>query len=327
MTNGVSRAQETASNPSAQAQHARAWLAAAVAVGVLTSTFVSGCEDKYATTTKPAPERQDEGAPAIGGATITVITTMPDTYSGKAAAVAGEVGTVYGPRAFTIGGPDWGGEILVIASEPIGSVAGRAGAAAVQPGDVVLTLGTVRRFNAGEMQKDVSGQVPAEIGGRNEGKPVIFARSNEIFVTPRKTGAAVAAAPADAGTGDAGPGVEAAITDVTMLLTAPDKMALVGRPVLFTDVRVQKVLATKDRWVAWVGPSSSQQILAVYDTKTATGKFDVGAGKTTAITGTVQRTPSVDQIRSEWHLSQADADAVKNQPVYIEVSRIALAMR
>ena len=120
------------------------------------------------------------------------------------------------------------------------------------------------------------------------------------------------------------------ITDVIVIVTAPDRMPLVGRRVQLRDVRVQTV--TGDR-TFWAGPDPSQQLFVVLDEQATPGtptegRVNVQPGQTVTVSGTIRELPAdLGSVRQQWSLSQANETTLRNERVYLAADSVAVAGR
>jgi hypothetical protein len=102
---------------------------------------------------------------------VSDIANQPEQYFNKPVSVVAEVAKVYGPNAFTLDkGGLAGSDVLVIAESPKRP--------ATEDDDVMVT-GTVRRMDAGELQRTYpwfhGEQYPPEVFAQFKDKPVIVA--------------------------------------------------------------------------------------------------------------------------------------------------------
>lgn len=114
----------------------------------------------------------------------------------------------------------------------------------------------------------------------------------------------------------------APIVDVVEVATAPDKQALVNRQVQLTNTPVQSLVSDRTFWVG----SNNQRLLAVLDEALNSGaaeqRVDINPGQTLSINGFIRRLPPVAEAQEQWGLSAAEAEALENQQVYLQVSKV-----
>jgi len=113
------------------------------------------------------------------------------------------------------------------------------------------------------------------------------------------------------------------ITDVVVVATTQDQQSLVNRQVLLTNTPVQSVVGDR---TFWVGPSNTQQMFVVLDEALDSGstekRLDINAGQTLTVNGLIRPMPSLADAQKQWGLSAAEAEALKNQKVYLQASQV-----
>lgn len=113
------------------------------------------------------------------------------------------------------------------------------------------------------------------------------------------------------------------ITDVVIITRTDNPQILANKRVQFTDVKVQNV--SGDR-TFWVGPNNTQQLFVVLDPTLDSGnaeeKIVVKTGQTVSLTGLLRPMPSIQQAQTQWGLSAAEAQALKNQALYLQAEQI-----
>jgi hypothetical protein len=130
------------------------------------------------------PVRAQDGR----GPTLDQVTENPAAYYNRTVTVAGEVDTVYSPRAFSVEDDDvlFDDDIMVISAQPLPRVVGRFGDAEVLEDDIVLVTGTVRPFNLAEIEREIGVDLDDDLFAYWTGNSAILASS--VTVTPRKPG-------------------------------------------------------------------------------------------------------------------------------------------
>ena len=124
-------------------------------------------------------------------------------------------------------------------------------------------------------------------------------------------------------TGAAAPSVNQAapagpITDLP--IGQPDQLlALVGRPVQLSGVRVQDVVGDK---TFWIGPSDTQRLFVFLEENQTPGQkvegsVDVNQGQTVAIDGELRKLPSAEEAQQQWDISPQTFEALKKDQVYL----------
>jgi len=115
------------------------------------------------------------------------------------------------------------------------------------------------------------------------------------------------------------------ITDVYMVVAAPDRRALMGRQAKFANVTVQDVVGDK---TFWIGPSAEQQIFVVLDEVPTPGKpgvegrYHIRKGQTISITGTLIEMPAAETAKTLW--GEPGANAAAKETVYIRANQIEI---
>lgn len=132
--------------------------------------------------------------------------------------------------------------------------------------------------------------------------------------------APVATAPA------AAPAAAAPVTDVVIVVTAPNPADFVGQHVELRGVHVQSVVSDKG---FWVGPSDTQRLFAVRTNQTAPFTPPNGAvdpGQTVDLFGVVEAMPDdLTPQTTEWNLASTDTAALGAERVYIRVDSLTIA--
>ncbi len=135
---------------------------------------------------------------------------------------------------------------------------------------------------------------------------------NVVVVSPSPT---VAASPAAA----------EPITDVVVIATAPNKQSFVNRQVEFTNVPVQSVVGDR---TFWVGSGNNERLFVVLDEALDNGRTEknlkVNEGQTLMIRGLIRSLPSTQEAQKQWGLSAAEAEALRNQQVYLQASQVQM---
>ena len=109
------------------------------------------------------------------GVTLYDITDNTEEFYGSTVTVSGEVNEVLGPRSFTIGGEEFGGEeLLVVSSVPRPDP---------EEGDVVQVTGEVQRFDVSSVERNIGFDLDGELLAPWESTPSIVADSASL--TPR----------------------------------------------------------------------------------------------------------------------------------------------
>lgn len=157
-------------------------------LGLVAPALIVSCANRDRTEDRgDAPHEE-----APGGATVALILENPTQHYGKTVTVSGEVAELHGPRAFTLGGPDWlSGELLVLAAEPLPPVRGREGNAQLAKGDLVQVTGPVRRVVIADIEREIGFDLDRELEKAFENKPAVVVKSQSMQITPHKRQAAL----------------------------------------------------------------------------------------------------------------------------------------
>ncbi len=115
------------------------------------------------------------------------------------------------------------------------------------------------------------------------------------------------------------------ITDLATVVTTPDQQSLVNKQVQLTNAPVQSVVGDR---TFWVGPSNTQQLLVVLDEALDSSridkKLDINTGQTLTIDGLIRPLPSIQEAQKQWGLSATEAQALKNQKVYLQAQEVEI---
>lgn len=252
--------------------------------------------------------------PSLGmpwGATVKDIVSNPQQAAGKTVVVSGEVNRVFGPRWFSIGGEDFGGdELLVVGPTRIPKLLDNLADSGKVANDLVQVTGRVRLFDVDAIEDEIGEDLPGGDWWRPyDKKPVVV--MTDLDITPRVDVVPVVAVPV--------PVPVAPITDELLIITSPDRRPLVGRTVALFGVKVQTVTGPNS---FWVGPSPDRQLFVALDS-TATGDRDIRPGQTIAIAGVLRAMPSdLASVRARWSLSAANEATLAREQLYLAASRV-----
>ena len=239
------------------------------------------------------------------------VTDNPASYEGMLVTVSGELDDVYGPTAFTIGGDGFFGEELLITVPPTVEVVGaRSGSLPYVEDDLVQVTGTVRQYAIAEVESafgfDFDSEVEIDV---DETQPVVVAQT--LYLSPRSP----------LGTG----AVDEPVLDLVVVIDT-DTLAtdtLSGRTARFTDVEVREVVSDS---TFWVGPDEAERLFVVLEEEPTPadpteGRYDINAGQTITLTGTLQPVPSADSLRERWNFDDAMLSALRNEALYLRASQ------
>ena len=113
------------------------------------------------------------------------------------------------------------------------------------------------------------------------------------------------------------------ITDLGIISTTQQKQTLSNKRAQLTNVTAQSVVGDR---TFWVGSSNTQQLFVVLaprlDQGSAENKIVVKPGQTLNLSGVLKPMPSQQQAQTEWGLSAAEAQTLRNQSLYLEAEQI-----
>lgn len=118
------------------------------------------------------------------------------------------------------------------------------------------------------------------------------------------------------------PDVDMTLDDIAVVLDPASAADYEGRTVQFTDVQVQDVVGDS---IFWIGPNSEERLFVLLieqrtpDTPIE-GRYDINAGQTISITGTLRSIPNADTL-AQWTLDEASRTELQNQHLYLEAQR------
>lgn len=120
------------------------------------------------------------------------------------------------------------------------------------------------------------------------------------------------------------PDVDMVLDDIAVVLDPASAADYEELTVQFTDVQVQDVVGDS---IFWIGPSSEQRLFVLLieqrtpDTRIE-GRYNINAGQTISITGTLRSIPSVDTL-TQWGLDEAGRMELQRQHLYLEAQRVS----
>lgn len=270
-----------------------------------------GCADgEDATDATTVTQTAATTATATTAATPTVapadIINNPSAWVGRRVTVSGDVEEVWTPRAFNMDSGITVGELLVVSREPFPNLADHDPLV----DDVATVTGTVRMLAVAEVEREIGWDLQPEIEVEFTGKPMLVI-DNATFQRP----AASAAADPER------------ITDMVLIIDAPDRISLIGRKVHLQDVRVQRVVGDR---MFMVGPDASRSLLAVLAPGLDQPPFeqivDMTNYRIVALTGEVRRAPSGAEAK-QMNLKPDDAAALQKAKVYLYVTGVEVLRR
>lgn len=108
------------------------------------------------------------------------------------------------------------------------------------------------------------------------------------------------------------------VADVAEIAGAPaaEAESYDGAPAELSYVLVQSVASDR---AFWIGPSASQQILAVLSPQ---GAVTLKPGDLVSVRGTVRRIGDKERAKAEWHLDAAKGGELDGSPIYVDVNHV-----
>lgn len=256
----------------------------------------------------------DLGLPA-STVTVSAIADDPTAYEGKLVSVSSEIDRVFGPRWFSLGGEEFGGdELLVVGPTTVPAIVETLSDSAAAMNDLVQVTGYVRIFNEEQIEDEIGTEIGERWWEAYERKPVLV--MTDLDLTPRVDVVPVAAVPVPVPV----PVPTPVIVDEAIIVDAPDRSALVGRSVALFGARVQTV--TGDH-AFWVGPSPDRQLFVVLDSQTVARRVDIEPGQTVALAGVIRAVPGdLASVRGAWNLTAANEVTLTRERVYLDASHV-----
>ena len=245
------------------------------------------------------------------GATVKDITANPRSYEGRMVTVSGEVNRIFGPRWFSIGGEGFGGgeELLVVGASALPALLDNMADSGMVMNDLVQVTGRVRVFEEDAIEKEINADLDGDFWRLYDAKPVVV--MTDLDVTPRVDVVPVAAVPV--------PVPVAPITDELVIITAPDRMPLVGQSVALMGVEVRSVVGKSG---FWVGPSDDRQLFVMLDSAAA-GSATVRPGERVGVAGVIRALPAdLASVRWAWGLTPSVESMLAGERIYLSASRV-----
>ena len=249
--------------------------------------------------------------------TVKAIAADPQRFIGRVVTVSGEVGQVFGPRWFTIGGTDFdGAEVLVLGRSTLPGILSNLADSGKVMNDIVQITGVVRTFEEDALETEIGGglDLDGDVFDAFDEHPVIV--MTDLDLTPRIDVVPAVAVPVVVP-------VAPPIVDELVIIDTPDRTTLSGRSVALLGAKVQGVNNTHS---FWVGPDTGQRLLVVLDAAAAArAHVVVKPGETVGIAGVMQPIPAnLDEVQSRWGLTPLDRARLALQQVYLSASRVVV---
>ena len=254
----------------------------------------------------------DLGLPA-NTVTVSAIADDPGAYEGKLVSVSSEINRVFGPRWFSIGGEDFGGdELLVVGPTTVPAIVNTLGDSLGAMNDVVQVTGYVRIFNEEQIEDEIHTEIGESWTEAYERKPVLV--MTDLDITPRVDLAPVAAVTV--------PAPMPVIVDETLIVDVPDRSVLVDRATALFGATVQTVVGDN---AFWIGPSPDRQLFVVLDSQAVARDVDIEPGQRVAVAGIMRALPAdLAAVRTAWNLTTANEATLARERVYLDASRVEI---
>lgn len=228
---------------------------------------------------------------------------------GETVIISGEVNRVFSARSFTVGGSDFGQDLLVVSADPIASGSGHTNDVSLGERDIVQVTGTVQRVDPSTFEREVGVAVPEEIATEVRNEPVVALQSSQamhgVVVSPRL--------PAD----NAGTVNELAIaTDLDAHETREDRVAALP------STPIEEV--ERDR-VFWVGTGENDRLLVVVNPESTPGMGTENghptSGEEWLLHGIFRELPREGLLRSDGKASENLISELEPHEVYLHALR------
>lgn len=288
--------------------------AACAALPVLALLAISACAPRSST---QSDLDAVVAAPPHMTTTVTEIAANPTRFMGQLVTVSGEVGRIFGPRWFTIGGTEFRSpEVLVLGGSALPGILSNLADSGKVMNDIVQVTGVVRVFEEDALEREVGGglDLDGDLFDAYDEHPVIV--MSDLDLTPRVDvmPAVAVAVPVP---------VAPPIVDELIIIDAPERKALSGRAVALLGAKVQSV---NNPHSFWIGPDVGRKLLVVMDSATrASYHTMVLPGQTVAIAGIMKPVPQdLDEVQRQWGLPPVDRARLAVEQVYLSASRVVV---
>jgi len=239
--------------------------------------------------------------PAGADVTAARIADDPGAFVGQTVTVGGEVERTAGPRAYTLDGGFGGRDLLVLGAQPR------------EEGEEAVVTGRVRLLEVAEVERELGWDLDTELEVEFAQQPVLIAS----VPAPRAQADAGDGEPREARAGGAQP-----ITDVATIAKASDASTLVGRSVRFDDVPVSAVTADRGFWLGGAEDGVYARLTPRLNQGKAEWAVDGDANQKRTLRGTIEKLPPIEQMKTEWGLTDADASKVAEGELYVRVEKL-----
>jgi hypothetical protein len=251
----------------------------------------SGCEDPDGPGIRTRPED---------------LAQAPEKHVGETVVVSGEVDRIFSPRVFTVGGSDFGQDLLVVSTDSIAQVSGRTGEVPLAERDIVQVTGVVRRLGPNALEETFGRDLPEVVTSEFADEPVVVARQSAaamhgVVVSPRLAG-----------------GTAGTVTEWTSAADTAAQEALERRVAALPSAPVQSVVRER---MFWVGTDEGDRVLVVANPESTPGLKGNAAqpepGEDWMIHGLFRELPAPGLLRAEWQLSEDTIAQLEGHEVYL----------
>lgn len=251
----------------------------------------SGCQDPADTSirTRPADLAQ-----------------APEEHVEETAVISGEVDRIFSPRVFTVGGSDFGQDLLVVSTDSIAPVSGRTGDVPLAEQDIVQVTGVVQRLDPSELEQEFGMDLPAAVTSEFANEPAVVALQSSaamhgIVVSPRL--------PAETG---------GTVNEWAMAADTATQEALERRVAALPSAPIQSVVRER---MFWVGTGPDSRVLVVANPESTPGLEGADAqpqpGEEWMIHGLFRDLPAPGGLRTGWNLGEDTISRLQGHEVYL----------
>lgn len=107
-----------------------------------------------------------------------------------------------------------------------------------------------------------------------------------------------------------------------MILSTPQRTALIGRNVDLAGVPIQKL---SNEQVFWVGPTADRAVPVLIDEQLRGAlKEKLEKGEQVTVQGELRQVPAVDVLEKQWDLSRDEAETIARSQVYLHARNITV---
>ncbi|MFB6248330.1 MAG: hypothetical protein ABEL97_07155 [Salinibacter sp.] len=262
-------------------------------LGVLLAGLLlwSGCQDQTNTSIRTRPED---------------LAQAPKKHVGETVVISGEVDRIFSPRVFTVGGSDFGQDLLVVSTDSIAQVSGRTGDVPLAERDIVQVTGVVQRLNPSELEQKFGLTVPKRAASAFKNEPAVVALQSAaamhgVVVSPRLP------------SGSAG-----TVNEWRRAADTSAQDALQRRVAALPSAPIQSVVRER---MFWVGTGQGDRVFVVANPESTPGMEGEAAqpepGEEWMVHGLFRELPQPGLLRTEWNLSEEMVSQLEGHEVYL----------